>query len=224
MPDIGQICKLVRDYLSVDEYRLTDDSIINVHNLQAIEMVQGKEFYWAERIYERKVTSGTWRVEYPPDFRSVVKAGLYTSASESPLYEMKVVVVQEASRIGQPIKSGYPDVLLCDRDGFQVQNIPESELWIRITYQAKPEELTGAKGHNILTDHASSALTHFLTYKCAAIAAGMMSESQWHQQQYKEALALLEDEHAMRVLADFEVVGRPDGRSPGYSREGGRML
>jgi len=224
MPSIGDIAVEVRRNLGVSEERLTDAQILNAHNIYAKEIVKGRELWFTTQKVEQLVTAGRYRISYPPGFRYAVKALLWVNSEPigAPI-ELLVATIGEAKRVGAPT-DGECTLLICDEEGFQLQDVPTVDVYIRITCQTFPEELTGKERTNYLTDEAPALLTHFLCYKCAPGCAGLMGEAQWHEGEYYKALAALEDEHTMRILSDVEVTGRTDGRRAGYARERGLRL
>lgn len=222
MSNIGEIAHLVRLNLGVTATRLSDSDIIAVYNAHKDSCLSGYEFWFQKVIVDIPVAAGKYRFSYPDGFISLVKALRLDTGETAGTGDFRGVTEQEAARSGI-VDTGTPAMLIQDAAGFQLQNIPDVDIVIRMTYMAKPKACGKASDTSYLTTRCSSLLEAFLTYKCASKVGGMMSEAQFHQNEYAIERDKLLDENNLHVNSETDTAARPDGRDAGLAYEGGDL-
>ena len=221
---INVIARQVRRLLgNMSSTRLDDQAIFDIHNIEARQIVEGED-YWFAIVSGKELIfpAGTKRIDYPADYRSWIKGHIYLENATSPR-EVTPIDIEEAYRLGATT-TGTVKNIIDDGKGFQLHDIPDAEVVLRLSYNALPAEISGPEGTNFLTDNCPDVLTHFLAWKCANAMNGMTETAMIQRGEYENAKDLLAAENLVRRAGKLEMVGRSDAEDAGYGLDGGLVI
>jgi hypothetical protein len=222
VPTLGDIATMVRLNLGITQTTLSDAQIVKIYNAHKDSCLAGYEFWFTRRIVDIPIKAGAVRFPYPERFMSLVKAMRLDDGESAATGDLKGINEREAARLGI-VTTGKPVALIPDAGGYQLQDIPEEDFTLRMTYRAAPETAAGMESDSYLTNHAASCLEAFLTYKCAPKVGGMMGEAAYHREEYQIELNKLLDDNNLHENPEAELQGRFDALEAGIGNDGGDL-